>query len=219
MLAALIDHTLLKANATSIEIENLCKEAIDYNFFSVCVNPIFVKLCHSYLNSTKIKIASVVGFPLGANLTEVKRLEAIKTIEHGAHEIDMVMSIGYLKMQRFRDVETDIKTCVQAVHPHIVKVIIETGLLTQEEKILSAKLCEAAGAAFVKTCTGFNGGQALTDDVRLIRQTLSQQIKIKASGGIRSFNQAKSLIEAGADRLGTSASINLVIEEIENNKI
>jgi deoxyribose-phosphate aldolase len=209
-LARMIDHTLLKPEATYIEIENLCKEAIQYNFFSVCVNPIFVKFAKEIVEGSVVKIASVVGFPLGANETDVKAIEAERVSQFGADEIDMVMNIGWLKSKDYKKVEKDIKKVVDVVNPKIVKVIIEACLLENSEKITASKISVSAGAMFVKTSTGFSKGGATTEDVALIRSTVGKDIGVKASGGIRNYETAIKMILAGATRIGASKSVDIV---------
>lgn len=209
-LAKMIDHTLLKPEATYNEIENLCKEAIQYNFFSVCVNPIFVKFAKEILKGSVVKIASVVGFPLGANETDIKAIEAERLSQSGADEIDMVMNIGWLKSKDYKKVEKDIKNVVDAVNPKIVKVIIEACLLENSEKITASKISVSAGAMFVKTSTGFSKGGATVEDVALIRSTVGKDIGVKASGGIRDYETAIKMILAGATRIGASKSVDIV---------
>ncbi len=205
-----IDHTLLKPEATSQQIAQLCDEAIQYKFYSVCVNSRFVDLCSKKLMGSGVKTVSVVGFPLGANSMASKLQETLLAIEDGAQEIDMVLSIGALKEQNWDYVKKDIEAVVGAAGANPVKVIIETGLLTDEEKKLASKIVLESGAHFVKTCTGFNGGSATIADVKLIHSVLNGKIQIKASGGIKNAQFAREIIEAGATRLGTSSGIQLV---------
>lgn len=209
-LSPYIDHTLLKADATEKDIVRLCEEAKLHRFKAVCVNPIFVKKTREILGSTEVLTASVIGFPLGTSLPQVKALETELAIRDGAREIDMVIRLDLVKAGNWREVERDINEVVKAASGNIVKVILETGLLTREEIIASCRASEAAGAAFVKTATGFLGRGATIDDVRLMRESCSSAIKIKASGGVKTFEQAVSMIEAGADRLGTSSGVALV---------
>lgn len=209
-LAAYIDHTLLKADARSEQIQKLCQEAQEYQFFSVCVNSAYVQTCFELLKNSKVKVCSVVGFPLGAMDSRAKAFETEQAVRHGASEIDMVINIGALKDGRHDLVKNDIQQVVEAAQGKIVKVIIETALLTEPEKILACQLSEAAGAHFVKTCTGFGGGGATIEDITLMRKTVSAKISIKASGGIKDRTHALALIKAGATRLGTSSGIALV---------
>jgi deoxyribose-phosphate aldolase len=206
-----IDHTLLKPDAMSPAIDHLCKEAIQYGFYSVCVNSQWVAHCHKALEGTPVKIAAVVGFPLGASLSEVKAFEAAKAVENGAAEIDTVLPIGLLLEGRHEAVRSDIKQVVDAVKGKaIVKVIMETGFLNEEQKIAACKLSEEAGAHFVKTSTGFGPGGATVEDVTLMRQNVSSSIGVKASGGVRDLEAAVRMIEAGANRLGTSSGVSIM---------
>jgi len=212
-LAKYIDHTLLSANAQRAEITKLCAEAKENNFFAVCVNPVHVRQAVKELSSSSVAVATVVGFPLGANLTDVKIAEAQKAISEGAEEIDMVINIGALKDGDITLVTDEIKAIVKVAKEHLVKVIIETDLLTDEEKIAATKACVQAKAGMVKTSTGFvkDGKGATVEDIKLIKQTLGEApLGIKASGGIRDLEKAKALIEAGATRLGTSSGVSLV---------
>ena len=210
---SMIDHTLLRQDATKDLIEDLCKEAIEYNFASVCVNPTFVKLCEGLLKGTNVKIATVVGFPLGANTKEVKAFETIDAINNGATEIDMVINIGALKDKDYKTVKEDIEEVVNAAKSKaIVKVIIETCLLTEEEKIKACEISKDAGADFVKTSTGFSTGGATVEDVKLMKSIVKDDLEIKASGGVRDLKTAMEMIEAGATRLGTSSSIKIAKE-------
>lgn len=212
-LAKLIDHTLLKPDATKEAIRHLCEEAIRHSFWSVCVNPIYVSLAEDILRGTKVKVCSVVGFPLGANTSEIKALEAEKAVNDGASEVDMVMNVGALKSRDYELVKQDIRKVVEhakARKDAVVKVIIETGLLTEEEKVKASKLVKESGADFVKTSTGFNAPGANVPDVKLIRETVGPNFGLKASGGIRTYHDAVKLIEAGANRIGTSSGISIV---------
>jgi deoxyribose-phosphate aldolase len=209
-LARMIDHTLLKPEATYEEIANICKEAIEYNFFSVCVNPNYVKFSKKNLEGSDVKVASVVGFPLGANETYIKAVEAERAIKSGADEIDMVINVGLLKSKDFLNVEKDIKEVVNAVSPKIVKVIIEACLLTEHEKIIASTIAVSAGAQFVKTSTGFNRAGATVEDVRLIRSVIGPNLGVKAAGGIRDFETAVQMVKAGASRIGASKSVEIV---------
>lgn len=209
-LASYIDHTLLKPDARLAQIQKLCEEALQFHFFSVCVNSIFVETCARLLAGSKVQVCSVVGFPLGAMETTAKAFEAEQAVRMGAGEIDMVLAIGALKDQRYDEVRADIRAVVTAAAGCKVKVILETSLLGLDEKIMACRLSEEAGAAFVKTCTGFGGGGATVEDIMLMRQTVSAGIGVKASGGIKDKAQALALIRAGASRLGTSSGVFLI---------
>ncbi len=216
-LARFIDHTLLKPEATRAQVEALCMEAIRYGFFSVCVNPSYVPLAASILKGTEIKVCSVVGFPLGATMPEVKVFEAEKVISHGAQEIDMVMNVGAMKSGDYDLVREDIARVVELAHGAgaLVKVILETALLSQDEKVMACKLAMEAGADFVKTSTGFGPGGATVEDVRLMRETVGEKIGVKAAGGISSLEQAIAMIKAGANRIGASRSVRIIQEAEE----
>lgn len=203
-----IDHTLLKPEATPDGIEKLVKEAQEYKFKSVCVNSCYVSLIKEL--DKDMNIAAVVGFPLGAMATKAKAFETKVAVEDGAKEIDMVINIGKLKAKDYDYVLEDIKACKNEIKDGILKVIIETSLLTDEEKIKACKLSKEAGADFVKTSTGFSTGGAKVEDVRLMREAVGDTLGVKASGGIHSKEEALAMIEAGANRLGTSASIDIV---------
>lgn len=215
-LAGLIDHTLLKPVATSIDIIKLCAEAKEYGFAAVCVNPFYVPLAKEQLNGSAVAVCAVAGFPLGAASIKSKAFEADKAVRSGAGEIDMVINIGALKEHRDELVLADIAAVVEAVHAvnpdGLVKVIIEICFLTAEEKIRACLLAERGGARFVKTSTGFGSGGATVEDVALMRQTVGQQIGVKASGGIKTLHQALMLIEAGANRIGASAGVEILKE-------
>lgn len=204
-----IDHTLLKPDAAPAQIEKLCQEAKKYGFAAVCVNSSYVPLCAKLLEGSGVAVCSVVGFPLGAMNTAAKVYEAERAILDGANEIDMVLHIGRLKAGQYAYVLYDILVVVEKAHEYgvIVKVIIETALLTDEEKKIACGLCVEAGADFVKTSTGFNGGGATIEDVRLMKKAVDGKAKIKAAGGIGDYETAVKVIEAGADRLGTSKSV------------
>lgn len=203
------DHTLLKADATTEQIDLLCNEALKYDFFSVCVNSCNVAQCKDALDGSDVKIAAVVGFPLGACTTATKVFETEEACKDGACEIDMVINIGALKEGGEEFVYEDIKAVVDAAAKYnaIVKVIIETCLLTDEEKETACRLSEEAKAAFVKTSTGFSTGGATEADVALMRKTVGDRLQVKASGGIRDYDTVMAMIEAGADRIGASASV------------
>ena len=209
-IAGLIDHTLLNPEATPSNIVNLCEEAMKYNFYSVCVNPIYVSLAKNVLKGSPVKIASVVAFPLGATLKEVKKFEAEKAVEDGTDEIDMVINIGHLKAREFRAVEEDINAVVKAVNPRIVKVIIETCLLSDQEKVIASSIAVSAGAKYVKTSTGFSKGGATIEDVALMRSVVGKEVGVKASGGIRDYETAVKMVKAGASRIGASKSVEIV---------
>ena len=210
--AAIIDHTNLRPEATPEQIVRLCEEAREFGFGAVMVNPCHVWLAFSNLRNSAVKVGAVVGFPLGATLTSVKIFEAKEALQLGAREIDMVLNIGALKGADHALVLSDISGVVYVVHEQkaLVKVILETGLLTQEEKLAACEISEQAGADFVKTCTGFLGGVANVEDVRLMRGAV--KIGVKASGGIRTASDARAMIEAGASRLGTSSGVNIIRE-------
>lgn len=210
----MIDHTLLKQDATSEEIKKLCKEALEYNFASVCVNPTNVELAAKILNGSLVKVCTVIGFPLGANTTKIKVLEAKDAVENGATEVDMVINIGRLKDKDYDYVKKDIEAVVNEVKGKaLIKVIIETCLLTDEEKVIACKLASEAKADFVKTSTGFSTGGATPFDVKLMRETVGENMGVKASGGIRTSEDAKELIKNGANRIGASASIKICTEK------
>lgn len=214
------DHTILKADAPLSQVEELCREAIKYEFYSVCVNTCNVKLCSALLEGSPVKIAAVVGFPLGACTTSSKAFETEEACRDGAEEIDMVINIGALKDGNYELVKEDIKAVVDAAAKHgaIVKVIIETCLLTDEEKVKACQLSEDAGAAFVKTSTGFSTGGATEADVALMKATVGDRLQVKASGSIRDYETAAKMIEAGADRIGASASVK-ILKEAEESEV
>ena len=205
-----IDHTLLKPEATIEDIIALCREATEHRFVAVCVNPVFVGLAAHLLAGTEVKVATVVGFPLGATSSLVKAFETKTAIEAKADEIDMVMNIGAAKSGQWQAVTEDIRQVVEAADGHIVKVIIETGLLTDAEKRQACQAIIAAGAHYVKTSTGFGPGGATVEDIELFRAEVSPQVAIKASGGIRTREQAMAMITAGANRIGTSVGVKLL---------
>ena len=209
-LAPIIDHTLLKPGATHDDLTKLCTEAKDYNFYSVCVNAANVEFCRKQLVGTPVKVVAVVGFPLGATSTEAKAFEAKKAVEDGAEEVDMVINVGALKSKDYAYVLEDIRKVVQTVAPKPVKVIIETAMLTNNEKVIASALSKAAGAAFVKTSTGFGPGGATAEDVALIRDVVGPDLGVKASGGIHTADDAKKMVKAGATRIGASASVQIV---------
>ncbi len=206
-LSRFIDHTNLKQDASSLDIVKLCKEAIDNDFFSVCVHPGFVPLCAEKLKGTNVKVCTVIGFPLGATSTQSKGYETKIAVEQGANEIDMVINVSRLKEKDNEYVLHDIQEVVKNAQGRLVKVIIETCLLNDEEKVRACKLSQQAGANFVKTSTGFSTGGAKVEDVRLMRSTVGPLFGVKASGGIRTKDDFKAMIEAGATRIGTSSGI------------
>lgn len=207
----LIDHTALKPNTSKESILKLIAEAKTYDFASVCVNPCWVELAHQELKNTDVKVCTVIGFPLGANTTEVKVFETKDAIEKGAQEIDMVINIAMLKDKEYDYVENEIHQIVEAAKDKaIVKVIIETCLLTDEEKIKACELSQKAGADFVKTSTGFSTGGATVHDVALMRKTVGTDMGVKASGGVHTHEEALAMIEAGANRIGASAGVKLL---------
>lgn len=218
-IASLIDHTLLKPDATADQIAQLCYEARKFKFASVCVNPTHVKLCAELLQGTQVKVCTVIGFPLGASSPEVKAFEAQTAIKDGATEIDMVLNIGALKAGDLTLAAQDIHEVVRVGRAAgvIVKVIIETSLLNDEEKITSCLLAKEAGADFVKTSTGFSGGGATVDDVNLMRRVVGPDMGVKASGGVRDFEDAQNMVKAGATRLGASAGVKIVQGQLASN--
>lgn len=206
----LIDHTLLKANASKNDITKLCDEAMQYDFASVCVNPVWVSYCAEYLKESDVRVCTVIGFPLGANTSKVKAYEAKMAIEEGADEVDMVINIGALKAGDMDTVYQDIQTVVDASQGHCVKVIIETCLLTDEEKVLACQQAMKAKATFVKTSTGFSTGGATVHDIALMKQTVGDHCEVKASGGVKTFEDMEAMVNAGASRIGTSSGISLM---------
>ena len=208
--AKYIDHTLLKPNATLDDIYALCNEAKEYGFMSVCVNPFFVPFASEYLEGTGVKVCTVIGFPLGATFTKTKIDEARLAIEQGADEIDMVANIGLIKAKAFKFVEEEIKFVREATKGHVLKVIIETCLLDDEEIVEACLAAKEAGADFVKTSTGFSTGGATVEAVSLMRQTVGEDMGVKASGGIRTHEDMMKMIEAGANRIGTSAGPKII---------
>jgi len=206
-LSTYIDHTLLKPQSTKRDLEKLCKEAIENEFAAVCVNPVNVSYCAELLSGSKVKLASVVGFPLGASIPSIKSAETLMAVEDGASEIDMVINIGALKDKNYELVEADIKAVVQSAEGCTVKVIIETCLLSDEEKVKVCELAKSAGADFVKTSTGFSTGGATVEDVGLMKKTVGDALEVKASGGVRSYDDAMAMIKAGATRIGTSSGV------------
>lgn len=213
-----IDHTLLKAEASEEQVIKICKEAKEYEFASVCINPYYTSLVRKELEGTAVKTCVVVGFPLGATLKEVKAFETKQAIENGAQEIDMVINVGALKSKKYGVVKEDIKAVVdEANGKALVKVIIETCLLTDDEKVRCCEMAKEAGADFVKTSTGFSTGGATVEDIRLMRKVVGPDMGVKASGGIRTTEDAEVVIHAGATRIGASASIAIVEGKKDNS--
>lgn len=209
--ASIIDHTLLKPEATSHQIDQLCHEALTYKFAAVCVNPGWVKHCAKRLKNSSVKVCTVVGFPLGATTTNCKVAETEEAIRNGATEVDMVINIGWLKSGMYKETASDIRAVVQACETRaLVKVILETGLLTDEEKRTACQISQEAGAAFVKTSTGFAGSGATTYDIALMRKAVGPEMGVKASGGIRDASTAQAMVNAGATRIGASASVAII---------
>ncbi|MEJ2556835.1 MAG: deoxyribose-phosphate aldolase [Anaerolineae bacterium] len=213
-IARFIDHTLLKPDATQAQIAQLCHEARQYHFAAVCVNPTHIKLCADLLKGSDVAVCTVVGFPLGATPPEVKAYEAQQAIEDGATEVDMVINIGALKGEEYELVERDIAMVTRTCHNNgaLCKVIIEAALLTDQEKIRACELAKKAGADYVKTSTGFGPGGATVADVALMRRVVGPGMGVKAAGGIRSYADAKGMVEAGATRIGASAGVRIVQE-------
>ena len=215
-IASYIDHTLLKPDATGEQIDQLCAEAKEYGFASVCVNPYYVARCVKNLKGSDVKVCTVVGFPLGATTMETKVFETLQAVASGAQEIDMVMNVCAMKSGHTKAIEQEIQALAAAVEDKaILKVIIETCLLTDEEKTQACRIARRSGAQFVKTSTGFSTGGATVEDVALMKKAAGANVKVKASGGIRDYATAKAMIEAGADRIGASAGVSIVKEEQE----
>ncbi|WP_062005244.1 deoxyribose-phosphate aldolase [Streptococcus cristatus] len=211
-----IDHTLLKPDASQEQIETLIEEAKKYDFASVCVNPTWVSFAAQALKATDVKVCTVIGFPLGANTPELKAFETSDAIQNGANEIDMVINIGALKSRNFDLVERDIRAVVEAAKGTLVKVIIETCLLTDDEKVKACQIAQKAGADFVKTSTGFSTGGATVADVALMRKTVGPDMGVKASGGARSYEDALAFIKAGATRIGASSGVAIMEGDVAN---
>ncbi|MEW6179406.1 MAG: deoxyribose-phosphate aldolase [Chloroflexota bacterium] len=211
-IAGMIDHTLLKPEATQEQIAQLCFEAKRYGFASVCVNPTWIELCSKLLQGSAAKVCTVIGFPLGATTPEVKAFETAQAIQLGAQEVDMVINIGALKSRDLQLVARDIRGVVKTAHEKgvLVKVIIETALLTDEEKVIACLIAKEVGADFVKTSTGFAGGGATVHDVALMRRVVGPQVGVKASGGVRTYEDAEQMVKAGANRIGASASVKII---------
>ncbi|HSB65719.1 MAG TPA: deoxyribose-phosphate aldolase [Anaerolineales bacterium] len=213
-IAGWIDHTLLKPEATAAQVRTLCQEALQHHFASVCINPVYVPLACGMLREAKENVCTVVGFPLGATLPEYKVYEALACINYGASEIDMVINVGALKSEAYGLVLNEIQSVTATVHNQgaITKVILETALLTQREKIIACLISKLAGADFVKTSTGFGTGGATVEDVELMRRVVGSEMGVKAAGGIRTYADAMAMIKAGANRLGASAGVKIVQE-------
>ena len=211
-----IDHTLLKPDASQEQIETLIDEAKKYDFASVCVNPTWVNFAAQALKATDVKVCTVIGFPLGANTPELKAFETSDAIQNGANEVDMVINIGALKSRNFDLVERDIRAVVEAAKGTLVKVIIETCLLTDDEKVKACQIAQKAGADFVKTSTGFSTGGATVRDVALMRKTVGPDMGVKASGGARSYEDALAFIKAGATRIGASSGVAIMEGDVAN---
>lgn len=209
-LAKYIDHTLLKPQAARADIEKLCREAKQYGFFSVCVNPYWVSFCKQQLAGSEVKVCTVIGFPLGATPTDVKVFEAKKALADGADELDMVVNLGAVKSGDWDSVLADIAAVRNAGKNFTLKVIIETSVLTDEEKVKVCQLAEKAGADFVKTSTGFTGGGATAADVALMRKTVGPNVQVKASGGVRTRQDFDAMVAAGATRIGASAGVSII---------
>lgn len=216
-LAARIDHTLLKPEATATDVELLCDEALKYGFASVCVLPIYVSLAVKHLDGSAVRVGTVIGFPLGATQTLVKALETRDAVAAGADELDMVMQIGALKAGDTEAVLADMRAVVQAAEGRVVKVILESSLLTESEIEQACLLAEQAGAHFVKTSTGFGSAGATEDDVALMRRTVGERLGVKASGGIRTIDVAQRMVQSGASRLGTSSGVTIVTSGTEDS--
>ncbi|MGI9104333.1 MAG: deoxyribose-phosphate aldolase [Terriglobales bacterium] len=207
--ASMIDHTLLKPEGSREQIEKLCREAARFGFASVCVNAYWIPVCASILRPTPVKVCTVVGFPLGATTTSTKRFETAESLRLGADEVDMVMNVGAMKSGDFARVESDVRSLAEVTHDAggLLKVILENVLLTQEEKVAACEICVKAGADFVKTSTGFSSGGATVEDVALMRATVGNLTGVKAAGGIRTADHFLAMVNAGADRVGASASV------------
>lgn len=208
----MIDHTLLKPEATREQIKKICDEALEYNFKSVCVNPYWVNFASEILKGSEVSVCTVIGFPLGSNTSLLKSFETEEAVKNGASEIDMVLNVGLLKSKEYDLVEEDIKAVVKAAKGKLVKVILETCLLSDEEIIKACELSMEAGADFVKTSTGFNSEGATTHAVKIMRETVGDKLGVKASGGIRDLKKSMDMIDNGASRLGVSAGIDIIKE-------
>ena len=213
----LIDHTLLKAFATSEDITKLCKEALEYDFASVCVNPANVLLASSLLKDSDVLVCTVIGFPLGANTIEIKQAETMDAVNNGAQEIDMVINVGKAKEHDYEYITNEIKAVVEAASGNLVKVILETCYLTSEEIAEVCKCASIAGAQFVKTSTGFGTGGAKVEDVKLMRESILDTMSVKASGGVRTLEDLEKMVEAGASRIGASSGAAIIKEYNDKN--
>ncbi len=209
-IAKYIDHTNLKPYATYKDIEKLCQEAVEFGFYAVCVNPFYVSFAKNQLKDRSVKVCSVVGFPLGANLLKTKLLEATLACQDGADELDIVWNISAFKSKDFSYVENELKTLVQYTENCIHKIIVETAYLNHDEKVIAVKLVKNSGAEFIKTSTGFAPKGATVEDVKLFKSLAGEQLKVKAAGGIRDYKTALAMIKAGADRIGTSYGVNII---------
>ncbi len=220
-ISAWIDHTLLKPEATAEQVKQLCLEAKSHQFATVCINPVYVSLAYGLLKGSNVCVGTVIGFPLGANAASMKAMEALHALEMGASEIDLVMNIGALKGRAYGQVLNDIWMVKEVIHHEnaILKVILETALLTREEKIIACLLAESGGADYVKTSTGFGPAGATVEDVDLMYRVVGRTMKVKAAGGIRSYQDALAMIRAGASRIGTSAGIKIVNEAIHAEEV
>ncbi|WP_386691685.1 MULTISPECIES: deoxyribose-phosphate aldolase [unclassified Lonepinella] len=216
-LAKFIDHTALTAEKTEKDIVQLCQEALEHHFCSVCINSGYIPLAKQQLAGSDVKICTVVGFPLGANLSAVKAFEAQKAIEAGAEEIDMVINVGWIKSGKWEDVQADIQAVLNACNGKILKVILETCLLSKDEIVKACEICRDLDVGFVKTSTGFNKGGATVEDIALMRQTVGEKLGVKASGGVRDTETAIAMIKAGASRIGASAGI-AIISGLQDNQ-
>ena len=206
----LIDHTFLKQDATPEQIMKLCFEAKEFDFMSVCVNPAYVPLAHELLKDSDVKVCTVIGFPLGMNLTKTKVEEAMLAVNQGADEVDMVINVGMLKSENDEYVENEIRLIKESINGKLLKVIIETCLLTDDEKVRACLAAKRAGADFVKTSTGFSTGGATVHDVELMRKTVGEEMGVKASGGVRTHEDLLAMVEAGANRIGTSNGTKII---------
>ena len=211
-LASLIDHTLLRPEATLEDIRRLCQEAKHYGFHAVCVNPVYVASAREWLEGSGVRVAAVVGFPLGANTTPVKVVEAMEAVQNGAQELEVVLPVGLLRSRRLDLVRVDLKNVIALTPQAVHKVILETGLLSPEEVALACRMAVEAGAQFVKTSTGFGPAGATVEDVRRIREAVGDRVRIKAAGGIRNLEDLMALVEAGADRIGTRSGVAIMEE-------
>lgn len=214
----LIDHTLLKAFATTDDVIQLCEEAREYDFASVCINPTFVKLAKSELEGTDVAVCTVIGFPLGANTIEIKQAETLDAVSNGADEIDMVINVGKAKEHDFDYITEEIRAVVHAADKRIVKVIMETCYLTDEEKEEVCRAASLAGAHFVKTSTGFGTGGATEADVALMRSAILSEMSVKASGGIKSLHDVEKMVTAGAQRIGTSSGVEIMLGKVSQKQ-